>query len=832
MRKEFFIGSLLQLALLSTYGQGHIADHSNPTLPIIPGAEYQANGLHEKLWGHGYREEWTHDASLSLQVIHSTSAWEKLSRLYRYNPEGSVEIETAGDPSLLRPVDKTYCLKLPPLAEGTFLASLAHDGTASFHPYSTLILPELASAAGVGFVPSHLVLVQPSAGHDRQDSAVLCIEQRFHDFHPLSSTVVEKALLPAADTRIDQASYLKLRLFMMLTGITGNDEQTMVWKVEERNHSRICTPLLLKMDGGLADFEGLFTGVFTKALNLYQLQPFRATIASTESFNLAYLNQDRHFLNELSKEDWVRAARSLQSDLTDQILEKALSKVPAAVSHYHNQQLLYLLQQRRDNLVTIALAYYRVTAKYVDIPGTVHHERFKADRHADGKTQITVTGRQPYQRLFDPEETKEVRLYGVKGPDDFLVNGKARKAIRLRVVGSPQSDTLTDRSAINGLNKSTQYYDTPGNHLAVSSETSVHLTQDTAINHYDPNEFYPDSKGIVPQAGYETLYEFYAGLGYEIKKYHWRKKPFGWDQLAAFRYSLTEESLSVFYNGLFTHMIGPWNIELDGGYDMIRDVNYFGIGNTSVLHTHQWRYYYLLSRDLYLRAGLDRLIDSVHHLKALMVFDRIRIVDQQDRYISSTYEQASPDVFQWKNFGGVEGSYEFTRVDDPSFVTRGAHALADIQWLQNLEQPGRTLTNYQVGGGVYVPVANQLSLVVKAGGATLTGTPEFYQLNNIGGIYNLRGFRHYRFYGRTVAYNQNEVRWTHNVRSYIMNGKWGILAFFDDGRVWQPHEQSRLWHTGAGGGFMIEPFNKFSFVLTYSRSKEDRVFDVHLGKYF
>jgi len=61
---------------------------------------------------------------------------------------------------------------------------------------------------------------------------------------------------------------------------------------------------------------------------------------------------------------------------------------------------------------------------------------------------------------------------------------------------------------------------------------------------------------------------------------------------------------------------------------------------------------------------------------------------------------------------------------------------------------------------------------------------------------------------------------TQNINSYFFRGKGGLVAFFDDGRVWLPGETSNTLHTGYGGGILIAPFNFVFFDITYGISKE------------
>jgi outer membrane translocation and assembly module TamA len=92
-----------------------------------------------------------------------------------------------------------------------------------------------------------------------------------------------------------------------------------------------------------------------------------------------------------------------------------------------------------------------------------------------------------------------------------------------------------------------------------------------------------------------------------------------------------------------------------------------------------------------------------------------------------------------------------------------------------------------------------------------------------GGGQNLRGFQRQRFYGKTAFYNSNELRFISNVKSYLYNGKAGLFAFVDDGRVWMPGETSNTLHVGYGGGIFLAPFNLVSAEVTYGFSREDNL---------
>ena len=124
------------------------------------------------------------------------------------------------------------------------------------------------------------------------------------------------------------------------------------------------------------------------------------------------------------------------------------------------------------------------------------------------------------------------------------------------------------------------------------------------------------------------------------------------------------------------------------------------------------------------------------------------------------------------------------------------------------------------------------SFAVKNAGTTISGDPEFYQFPNIGQSYNLRGYRRERFSGRTTFNNSLEFRFVDKVRSYIFNGKAGLMAFVDNGRVWMPGEKSNRFHTTYGGGVLLAPFNLVSAAITYGISDEAKLLQIRVGILF
>jgi len=115
----------------------------------------------------------------------------------------------------------------------------------------------------------------------------------------------------------------------------------------------------------------------------------------------------------------------------------------------------------------------------------------------------------------------------------------------------------------------------------------------------------------------------------------------------------------------------------------------------------------------------------------------------------------------------------------------------------------------------------------RTGAATNFGDYDIYFANTLGRSENLRGFWRYRFSGKTSFYQNTELRLALSKRK-----NFGMLGFFDDGRVWIEDEDSKTFHVGYGGGLYFIPFNALGINLSYARSKETSMILIKTGFLF
>jgi len=210
-------------------------------------------------------------------------------------------------------------------------------------------------------------------------------------------------------------------------------------------------------------------------------------------------------------------------------------------------------------------------------------------------------------------------------------------------------------------------------------------------------------------------------------------------------------------------------------------------------------------------------------------YQSVKIINDDNRYVVKNIAPSDPGVFGIKNFVGAAAGYSFSKLNDPIVPTGGINFAGTVSYTQNMKHSSQSFWKYGGNIQLYVPLVSKFSLAVSGAIQSVDGSPEFYQYPSIGGGQDLRGFQRQRFYGKTAFYNSNELRFIGNLRSYLLNGKAGFLAFVDDGRVWMPNEKSDTWHVGYGGGIVVAPFNFAQVEVTYGFSKEDNLLQLRLN---
>lgn len=844
----FFLLIVMTLINVPSYAQ--TAD-GTPYITIPASAKYQKSKGYQKHWGTHYRSEWAMPVKFSKVNINTLAGGLKPYQTGGGRQSKSIRLrDKDGREYVLRSIDKSFGKALPEIAQGTFIETLVNDQVTIGHPYSALTIAPMAEAAGIYHTNPVIYYVPKQAAlgnfSDSMGNTLYLFEQRPDEDWATASNLgnsknivgTEKMLEKIHkdnDNQVDQMAFVRARIFDMFIGDWGRHDDQWRWATFKDDKITNYVPIPRDRDQAYTLFDGSLLKRAIRLSGIRELQSFDSTIHDVEGFNSPAHNLDFHLTNQVTIQQWVDIAKDLQQKLTDKIIDDAMKKFPLEVYPLSAHAIASKLKSRRNHLAVYAKTYATFLSNEVDITGSEDDEQFVITRLNEKETEISIhkitnkgkiIERPFYHRLFNSDETKEIRLYGLNGKDKYIVNGATQSDIRIRLIGGKGIDSFTNTTSgkINIYDsRKYNFYSGPG--------LKKHLSNNTSIHEFDYDHFKFNSQGVKPLLFYSFDDRVYVGLAYKMKKHGWRKNPFAYEHSIDVKYSISQKAFSSTYKGVFTSAIGNWDIKPLLNYDEVRWNNYSGLGNETPFNDKDRNFNRLRTQRFYGELALEKVFRGRHKLTLAPFIQSIEIYSDTSRYLSHQPIALNPETYKPKGFTGATLSYVYQSLNDSILPVKGISFIAWSNYTSALKN-NNDFTKFGTEARAYVPLSKKFGLMLKVGAAALSGTPDFYQYNSIGGNKSLRGYHRDRFYGNSSLYNQNELRWITNFRTHIMNGKIGLFALYDIGRVWLNPDNSNKWHPGYGGGFILSPFNRVSVTVAYAVSPESSNIHIDFIKVF
>ncbi len=812
----------------------------------------QRTGSWQKNWGSNRRIEWA--TPVKVPVLWLDTAYGGLTPYQAGgggNETKSFRLKTKeGKEYSLRSVNKSREEVIEERFRKTFVEDIINDQLSSSYPYGAFPINIMQEKAGIYHPVPVLVYLpkQPALDtfNNKYGDDLYMLEQRpdgdwsdapnFGNAKNFSST--EKLIEKLQDDNrffADQHTFIKARLFDILIGDWDRHEDNWRWAIKKTGNKTLYMPVARDRDQAFYTHNGKLVDKMLPLAGLSYMQHFDHQIGNVKSFTSPERFIDRFFSNEMDLSDWTDAAKDLQRSLTDAVITESVKGLPAEIFAVSGQELIDKLISRRKQLDSIAAVYYRFIAAEVDITGSKQREYFDIKR-LDSLIRISVfridnngeTEEKPYyDRVFRSAETKEIRIHGIGGKDIYTIAGHS--PIILRIIGGPDNDSITQTGGRIHI------YDNSDNVFQTSSARK-HISGDSAVHAYKYRNYEYDSRGISPTAGFDYEDRIYVGLNWSFTKHKWRREPFAVRHNIGVNYSITQHAVSASYDLVFPKVIGKWDLLFQAKYDGTTWRNFTGLGNETVWNELFDNYYQVRSREWGLTTGIRRKFGK-SEIGLSVFFHQLKNIPDPGRYAAVLFSFSDPKLFDENNYGGIRWKYNYVSVNDVIVPTKGISLSANGNYIKNFSRDG-FFQNYSARIQTWLPLSKKFSLAVKAGGTTIIADDNVlnntlpYQHAVIGGPENFRGYRRERFWGKTAFYNNNEFRFITNMRTHLLNAKIGLLAFFDDGRVWMPNEISGTWHTSYGGGLLLAPFHFTSFTLTYGISNEMKLFQFKFNTLF
>lgn len=819
-------------------------------LPVMRNVQVHASEELEEgvlgrfFWGKNYRPEWTQMITVpTLDVSQEQGGLKPLRQQGAEQTKTLMLADIKGKEWILRLIEKFPSAAIPTDLRSELQNKTLSKGVSGAYPYASLSVPFLENAAGIPTLRRKLVYVPDDPRLERFRSgfknALAILEER----EPLgigktyTTEDLVLMLMKTNDDYVDQKVVLRARLMDNFVMDFDRHDAQFRWATRDTGRGKIYFPIPRDHDQAFFKSEGVMNALLHQTWFMPEIQGFHPKANNINTFNKTARNFDRFFLTHLSASDWQKEIDDFLSKMTDDVISAALEQQPADVRKYSATEIAGKLKKRKAFFREEMMKYYRFLSKTVKVVGTNQKELFIVSKQDDGKVLVTVNkmddsehaSSKMYERLFEPEVTKELRIYALEGDDSLVVKGNT-SPITIRMIGGPGNDDFVNK----GKGKRIKIYDASFEKNTTIGDTAgfhIKILPDPEINRYNRLDFRYNYLDPGASIEYNKDDGIRVGLQFEYFKHGFRKEPYAMRQLIKGERSFGTGAYRFRYEGDYMRAVKYYDVIVKAEIKAPGYVtNFFGIANNSVYDKSKGISYYRTTYTMGTASVLlGKQLQSWMRVGIGPAFQYIKLNENKNsgKFVSDVTVNGLNEatLFQNKLYAGAEGRIDINSRNSAAVPTRGALIKAYARQLFGLNSYSKSLLQTGLDIRIFMSFVpkTKLAFATRIGMARNFGRFEFQQAQYLSGIENLRGFRKERFAGRGMLFNNSELRVKlFDFPTYIFTGSLGVLAFHDVGRVWVDNERSGRWHNGYGGGIWVAPIRRFVIVGTLAYSKEEK----------
>ncbi len=819
------------------------------TVLATPDARYEAGWLHRLMLNRGHRELWSIPVQTEVLDLDRFAGGVRV-----LGPGGGQQTRSLrllgpdGTEYRFRSIDKDVSRGLDPTLRNSIAERVMQDQVGSLLPTGALVVAPLLEAAGVLHPDPHLYVMpdDPRLGEHREIFAGLLglVEVQPNEgpadapgFAGSPRVTGSEAFLERLEdhprNRIDAHEYLRARLIDFLVGDWDRHPDQWRWASFEEGDSIRWSPVPRDRDWAFARLDGLLIKVAGIPFPGYLGFSDRFADVYRVSWNGRAL--DRRLLSELAASAYDSVARDVQARITDDVIESAVSRLPAGHREAVGAELEAGLRARRDGLLEIARAFYALLAEWTDIDTTDSDETAVIERLPGGHVRVTVRtrSRHVFARSFDPAQTREVRLYLHGGEDSVVVRGAADADthITVRVIGGGGDDVFTDETT----GRAVSFHDHRGDNrfrLARATRLDVADWDEPPPGALDPAGSRPRDWGswwlafpsitLAPDIGL-MLGASTLRFGYGFRHLPWKTRlglSVAVSTSGVVRAGLRYDAPLIGRSTQGRFEIRASGLEVD---------RFYGFGNETVRDAPDDDRFHARRRTLDASVSVQ-LRPSARTTVGIGPVVRVsRSVEEAGTLIAETRPYGYGGTF---TVAGVALDAGLDTRDVARAATRGVLLQGRVEHVPSWFDATSDWTALQGLAATYVTpaVTTRPTLAVRVGAQHRFGRFPYTEAAYLGGPDDLRGFATRRFAGRSAAWGNAEMRIPVMKVFILLPLDIGVSAVADGGRVWVPDERSDRWHAAAGGGLWFSVLGRANAAsATLARSREGYRFYVRGG---
>ncbi|MBK0402655.1 hypothetical protein I5M27_06640 [Adhaeribacter sp. BT258] len=845
---RFFIPCVAPDSVPDTY-----MEIQNGKVTVVPGPQYKANWLKKIFFGRLYRTTWTTPVQVPLLDLRKTYGGLKPVGRGGGRQTTSLQFRSrSGRDLVFRSVDKDPVKALPLALRETFVTNVLRDITATEQPYGAIIVSALLDSTDILHARPQLYVLpnDPALGPYRAQYAGLfgMLEDRPVDpekgkkgFAGADDVIrtysLFRKLYDDHDNRLDAYAFGKARAFDIWVGDFGKHDDNWRWAgFKNQQGERIYKPIPRDRDHAFSRWDGFFPWLADQPFGVKTIQNFGHDYKGIRSLTHPARHLDRALLQNLSREDWQKIARELQTEMTEATIDKAIAAEPAEVIPVSGNLIAHKLKNRIKKLPKAVDEFYENLALVVDVVGSNKNEYFKVERLPGNMVRVRQyekdketngpEGEAYFDRTFYPHETQEIRIFALDGKDVIDITGSSESSILVRVIGGEGEDIIRDNSLVPGRKHYTRVYDVTKTELQAGPETKDMRSNALNINDYNRQEFRYNYMSPIPGIVYNRSDGLGASLTLKLGRYAFREP----EEKRIYTVDIRGTNKGAFQltgGGIWHNVWQTWSVGGLASYgSYFPHYNFFGLGNNTKKDDNLYDENFYRSRYKGLR--LNGFTQTTFLRKSTFRIGPLyEYLVSKPKNGTILNEETARDLITGKEslLGGLT-ELDFDLRDNASFTTKGLRFKFSHTTYQRLTREknafGLTGLSGQYFGTARIKIP--VTLAVKLGGARNYGKDlPFYKYTSLGLSDNLRGYVNNRFFGDRSAYLNTELRFhLGRVRTVVLPFYYGVVAFYDQGKVWYKGSDEGGLHKGYGAGFYIAPIeHRYALNVLFGHSAEE-----------
>lgn len=821
---------------------------------IAAGPEYEA-GWWKRIWfGKHYRTSWMTPVKSPYLDLDTTFAGLTIYKKGGGRQTTSLKFKSGnGTVYTFRSVDKDPTKALNYLLRNTLAADVLRDQTSTQQPYGAMAVAPLLDRIDILHVSPVLYrlpddpklgpfrakygnlfgMLEESPGKKNNEGKIFGGADKID-----ASTDLFDHFYKNQKTKVEQEEFVRARLFDILIGDWSKHEDNWKWAAYKREDGfRVYRPIPRDRDHAFSRQDGAINWLADRPFGIQNIENFGYKFTGIKSLTFQARHMDRFLMSEAPKSVFMEQAKYIQEHISEADIEHAVANMPPEIYEKSGKIIEAKLKNRIKHLHEATETYYKLLSREVDVTGSKEEEYFLVEHQQDGTLRVRIYDTDGnakgttllYDRIFYPNETKEVRLWGLGNEDIFDISGGKGK-IKVRAFGGPGDDVFQDHSASKTLlydkGEKTKY------ELNGGGKVVNHWNK--KLYEYDRERFAYNYYLPLIYAAYSNTTGFGVNLGYHFTIRKFEKD--GYHSTHALGFGLTTEgNKKASYSGRFHQAIRRWDLLVNALADnpVVRN-RFFGVGNDTENRESELgtSYYQSEISTYHFSLGLARDFWQKSSFKLRAGIEQDESLKVENSFLNDNFQNIY-GAHQKLTMVPVQVALDLDFRDKKGLPYRGTRALLSYENSILLSGVDGS-NNFGIASGnleYYLSTRQQrpVTLGFRAGGAASHGDVPWYKLPSLGAANGLRGYVEERYAGEASAFFNAEVRYQFlEKQTSIVPIKAGIKVFYDYGRVFQGGLNERNdWRSGYGFGLYLVPLDEsLTFSLTFGFSDEESVYPI------